>query len=76
MFLEVKISTVCVIVTEKPFSTNDHSVHILEIQYTFRGHHWRVEEENTPRNLEIAFVLKDFQWDCAQETGVGPKNGC
>lgn len=67
------MSTVCIIVTEKPFSTNDHSVEMLEIHCTLRAHHWRVELENTPRNPETAFLLKEFQWNCAQKTGVVPK---
>lgn len=42
---------------------------MLEIHCTFRAHHCRVEE-NTPRNLEIAILLKGFHLDCAQEAGI------
>lgn len=43
---------------------------VLETRGTFRAHHWRVEEENTPRNHEVAVLPKGLSLNRAQETGL------
>lgn len=61
------MSTVCVLVTQKQFSTNDHRVDILEIHCTFRAHYCRVEQKNTPQNPEIDFLLTPSVGLCSGE---------